>query len=297
MESNLATTRPAARAIKLWSVPRFLDSVALLLALSAAAGLWFYLWVPISWAAFSLTGLFALFAGAGIASWQIKRRDRFMGELKKTAYRLWLSARILKTSKKDFEHFVLDILHSQMKYRYQPTLDDATFVRDEKGNLVLLLALKRHPGIPVNAQNMMEIIDDIRRLRAKRAIIAVPSTFDALAIETTKRADDLSLRCIDMGDLCAMASDNHYAVPPQELDSYIVAAKAEYRKIAKTKVSAFATWRRPMRFLYSSAVLAVLSWLTPYKLWYLTIASFCLAVAIAQIIVGHAQTKKASASS
>lgn len=266
-------------------LPGLLDSIALLVLVWLASGLWFHSRFGDLAVSLPLSLLFAAVAGAGYLSFQISRRERYRKGLHGIAYRMWLCDHIVRGSVSSFQRFLVDVLCRQQGYLYLPAAEEDFLHLAKDGQSYSVAALKRHPSCPVSAQTMMDWVDLAREKGVRNLIIASSACFDPEAVEYARDVKGLPLVLMDQEKLAEMALESGYQMPESDTRRFLTAARAEYRQ-KKSRKGGFMTWARPLRYVVCGILLGALSWLSPFKTWYLIMAGLCGLLAVASWAYG-----------
>lgn len=226
-----------------------------------------------------------LFTGAATLIFlQIQARRRRLKRiaLERLAYDLWLTDDLLRAEPAKFNKFALSILLFQCHWRYVPPEDGGPFLtQDDKAAELALL--RRHPSAPVGAQDVLECIDRARAAGRGALVVATTAGITDEARKFAGGVPDVDVRFYDGQQLAAMAWDGACAPPPDALEPYLEEAGKRLRSKKRTR-RVFANWAVSIRFIGTAGLLTAMSWLTPYRHWYLICAALCLAFGAAALL-------------
>ncbi len=227
----------------------------------------------------------ALFTGCAVTAFLLWRRRRIRRTnlaLQRLAYDLWLCDVMITHDERRFRKFVSDILLGQCRCSPVPECDGRRVSRD--GTISRVAVLRRHPSAPVGAQDVLEEADRTRDQGLDALILATTAGITDDARSLARSIQGVAITLYDGSTLYAMAWDAALDAPDGALEPYLERAAEDLRTQRRHRRIRFSGWAASLRFAAAGAALAALSWLTPYRTWYLLCAAGCLVIAAAALI-------------
>lgn len=262
----------------------FLDTAAVVALVAALSFVFFAGRIQSPWVALAPSALFTAAATTVLLRVRARRRRLYRLALERQAYDLWLADDLLRAEPAKFQKFALSILLFQCHWRYLPAEEGGPLLRrDERdGELALL---RRHPDAPVGPQDVLELVDRARANGRSLLVIATTAVVTDEARRFAQELPDVEVCFYDGKELAAMAWDGACAPPVEALEPYLERAASLVRARRKAKRPRFAQWAVSLRFVAVALLLTALSWLTPYRQWYLVSAAVCLAIGGAALLL------------
>lgn len=225
---------------------------------------------------------FTACAVTAFTQWRRRRSRHHHLALQRVAYDLWLCESMITSDERRFRKFVTDILYGQCRCSPVPEHDGRRVLRD--GVPCRLALLRRHPSAPVGAQDVLEEADRTRADGSDTLILATTAGITDDARTLARALQGMRATLYDGPTLYAMAWDAALDAPAGALEPYMERASETLRARRRRKRLRFSSWATSLRFAAAGAALAALSWLTPFRTWYLLCAAGCLVIAAAALI-------------
>jgi hypothetical protein len=213
--------------------------------------------------------------------WRRRRARRRSLMLQRAAYDLWLCESMIVSPERRFRKFVSEILYGQCRCGPIPEQEHHVLCDGIPCRLALL---RRHSSAPVRAQDVLEEADRTRAEGLDALILATTGAIDDEARALARALKDVRVTLYDGPTLYAMAWDAALDAPAGALEPYMERAVDVLRTNRRRRRIRFSGWAAGLRFASTGAALAVLSWLTPFRKWYLICAACCLILAAAALI-------------
>lgn len=225
---------------------------------------------------------FTASAVVAFTQWRRRRARRRQIALQRIAYDLWLCESMIVSPERRFRRFVTDILYGQCRCSPIPEYDGKRVMRD--GIPCRLAILRRHPSAPVGAQDLLEEADRTRAEGLDALILATTAGIQDEARDLAKALQGVRITLYAGPKLYSMAWDAALDAPDGVLEPYMERATEMLRAQRHRRRMRFSGWAASLRFASAGAALAALSWLTPFRKWYLLCAALCLVIAAAALI-------------
>lgn len=274
------TLRAPRRRATPFSLARLLDGIAFVALMALVSFIFFATRIQSPIVAALPALLFTASAAAAFIMVRQRKTRRRQMELEREAYDLWLCDEMLKSEPARFNKFALNILLFQCRYRYvTPEEGGPKLQLDDQNSDIALL--RRHPSSPVSAQDMIELVDKTRAADLKHLVVATTAEFTSEARDFAKAVPGVTVALYDGAKLSSMAWDGAFAPPPDALGPYMERAAELFRKRKKQSRPKFASWAVSIRFALTGMLLCFMSWLTPFRTWYLVCAAACFVIGAA----------------